>query len=138
MCSNSYLITRRELLLNIFQLITIHTISYDSELYIFSMAFPAHSGPWRLIQFRNHFSQTVGFLERVISFSQGSYLNVVFCVWWYPPLIRRVLVRMTGCVSSLVTHTLLFALTNKPHSALADLRTSAIHRCTRTRIFCLH
>jgi hypothetical protein len=39
------------------------------------MVFPAHSGPWLLIQFRNHFSQTVGFLGRVISPSQGRYLN---------------------------------------------------------------
>jgi hypothetical protein len=39
------------------------------------MALPAHSGPWSLIQFRNHFSQTVELLERVISPSQGLYLN---------------------------------------------------------------
>jgi hypothetical protein len=39
------------------------------------MALPAHSGPWPLIQFRNHFSQTVGFLGRVISPSQGRYLR---------------------------------------------------------------
>jgi hypothetical protein len=38
---------------------------------------PAHSGPWPLIQFRNHFSQTVGFLGRVISRSQGRYLNTI-------------------------------------------------------------
>jgi hypothetical protein len=36
---------------------------------------PANSGPWPLIQFRNHFSQTVGLLGRVISPSQGHYLN---------------------------------------------------------------
>jgi hypothetical protein len=36
---------------------------------------PAHSGPKPLIQFRNHFSQTVGLLGRVISLSQGRYLN---------------------------------------------------------------
>jgi hypothetical protein len=40
------------------------------------MAHPAHSGPWSLIQFRNHFSQTVGLLGRVISPSQGRYLNI--------------------------------------------------------------
>jgi hypothetical protein len=36
---------------------------------------PGHSGPWPLIQFRNHFSQTVGLLGRVISPSQGRYLT---------------------------------------------------------------
>jgi hypothetical protein len=41
----------------------------------FSMALPAHSGPWPLIQFRNHFSQMVELLGRVISPSQGLYLN---------------------------------------------------------------
>jgi hypothetical protein len=41
----------------------------------FSMALPAHSGPRPLIQFRNHFSQTVGLLGRVISPSQGRYQN---------------------------------------------------------------
>jgi hypothetical protein len=39
-----------------------------------SMALPAHSGPWPFIQFRNHFSQTVGLPGRVISPSQGRYL----------------------------------------------------------------
>jgi hypothetical protein len=39
------------------------------------MVLPAHSGSWPLIQFRNHFSQTVGLLGRVISSSQGLYLN---------------------------------------------------------------
>jgi hypothetical protein len=39
------------------------------------MALPAHSGPRPLIQFRNHISQTVGLLDRVISPSQGLYLN---------------------------------------------------------------
>jgi hypothetical protein len=39
------------------------------------MALPAHSGPRPLIQFRNHFSQTVGLLGRVISPSQGRYLH---------------------------------------------------------------
>jgi hypothetical protein len=39
------------------------------------MALPAHSGPWPLIQFRNHFSQIGGLLGRVISSSQGLYLN---------------------------------------------------------------
>jgi hypothetical protein len=39
------------------------------------MALPAHSGPWPLVQFRNHFSQMVGLLGRVISPSQARYLN---------------------------------------------------------------
>jgi hypothetical protein len=39
------------------------------------MALPTHSGPWPLLQFRNRFSQTVGLLGRVISLSQGLYLN---------------------------------------------------------------
>jgi hypothetical protein len=50
----------------------------DSEYlrcFFFSMALPAHSGPWPFIQFRNHFSQMVGLLGRVISSSQGRYLN---------------------------------------------------------------
>jgi hypothetical protein len=42
---------------------------------IFSMVLPAHSVPWPLTKFRNHFSQTVGLLGRVISPSQGPYLN---------------------------------------------------------------
>jgi hypothetical protein len=45
------------------------------NLSFFSMAFPAHSGPRPLIQFRNHFSQTAGLLGRVISPPQGRYLN---------------------------------------------------------------
>jgi hypothetical protein len=44
-------------------------------IFTFSMALWAHSGPWPLIQFLNHFSQRVGFLGRVISPSQGLYLN---------------------------------------------------------------
>jgi hypothetical protein len=44
-------------------------------IILFSMALPAHSGPWPLIQVRNNFSQTVGLLGRVISPSQGRYLN---------------------------------------------------------------
>jgi hypothetical protein len=41
----------------------------------FSLPLPGHSGPRPFIQFRNHFSQTVGHLGRVISPSQGRYLN---------------------------------------------------------------
>jgi hypothetical protein len=45
------------------------------RIIFFSMALPARSGPRPLIQFRNHFSQAVGLLGRVISPSQGRYLN---------------------------------------------------------------
>jgi hypothetical protein len=45
------------------------------QIFFFAMALPAHSGPCSFIQFRNHFSQTVGLLRRVISPSQGRYLN---------------------------------------------------------------
>jgi hypothetical protein len=41
----------------------------------FSMTLPAQSGPWPLTEFRNHFSQTAGFLGRLISSSQGRYLH---------------------------------------------------------------
>jgi hypothetical protein len=37
-----------------------------SEIFYFSMALPAHSVPRPRIQFRNHFSQTIGLLGRVI------------------------------------------------------------------------
>jgi hypothetical protein len=46
-----------------------------TEIIFFSMALPAHSGPRPIIHFRNHFSQTVGLLGRVISPSQGRYLH---------------------------------------------------------------
>jgi hypothetical protein len=36
---------------------------------IFKWFFLPQSGPWSLIQFHNHFSQTVGLLGRVISLS---------------------------------------------------------------------
>jgi hypothetical protein len=39
------------------------------------MVLPAHSGPRPLSQFRNHFSQMVGLLGRVISPSQDRYLH---------------------------------------------------------------
>jgi hypothetical protein len=45
------------------------------------MASPAHSVPRLLIQFRNHFSQTVGRLGRVISPSQGRYLCMYVCMY---------------------------------------------------------
>jgi hypothetical protein len=43
--------------------------------FVFTMALPAHSGRRPLIQFHNNFSQTVGPVGRVISPSQGPYLN---------------------------------------------------------------
>jgi hypothetical protein len=43
--------------------------------YIFFIGSLAHSERRPLIQFRNHFSQTVGLLGRVISPSQGCYIN---------------------------------------------------------------
>jgi hypothetical protein len=59
---------------------TVHTLDRSAtvigfHIVIFSMALPAHSGPWPLILFRNHFLKTVGLLGRVISPSQGLYLN---------------------------------------------------------------
>jgi hypothetical protein len=48
---------------------------YYYHCIFFSTALPAYSGPRTLIQFRNHFSQRVGHLERVISPSKGHYLN---------------------------------------------------------------
>jgi hypothetical protein len=50
------------------------TYLYNST-FIFLNVFPAHSVPRPLLQFRNHFSQTVGLLGRVISPSQGRCLN---------------------------------------------------------------
>jgi hypothetical protein len=52
-----------------------YTSRHYLNYFYFSMALPAHSGPRPLIQFRNHFSETVGLLGRVISPSQGLYLN---------------------------------------------------------------
>jgi hypothetical protein len=45
------------------------------EVFFFLIPLLAHSGPRPLIQFRNHFSQTVGFLGRVICPSQGRCLH---------------------------------------------------------------
>jgi hypothetical protein len=33
--------------------------SRSAVIFTFSMALPAHSGPWPLIQFRNYFSQAL-------------------------------------------------------------------------------
>jgi hypothetical protein len=46
--------------------------SFDA---IFFSGSSSSLGPWPLVQFRNHSSQTVGLPERVISSSQGRYLN---------------------------------------------------------------
>jgi hypothetical protein len=51
------------------------TCSARSVLLFFLMALPAHSGPWPLIPFRNHFPQMVWLFGRVISSSQGRYLH---------------------------------------------------------------
>jgi hypothetical protein len=40
---------------------------------------------------------------------------------WYTPLIRRVLVRMIGFISSWVTHLLLVTLRHGQYSAIADI-----------------
>jgi hypothetical protein len=40
---------------------------YVFQRFFFSLALLAHPGPRPLIQFRNHFSQTVGLLGRVIA-----------------------------------------------------------------------
>jgi hypothetical protein len=42
---------------------------------LFSMAFTAHSGHMPFIQFRNHFSRTVGLLGLEVRPSQGRYLQ---------------------------------------------------------------
>jgi hypothetical protein len=44
-------------------------------ILFFSIALPAPPGPRHLIQFRNPFSGTIGLLWRMISRSQGCYLN---------------------------------------------------------------
>jgi hypothetical protein len=44
-------------------------------------------------------------------------------VGWYTPLIRRVLVRMIGFISTLVTHSLLITFKYRQNNAIADLHT---------------
>jgi hypothetical protein len=46
----------------------------DVHIYC-SMDLPAYSGPRPFVQFRDYFSHKVGLLGRVISPSQGRYLN---------------------------------------------------------------
>jgi hypothetical protein len=48
---------------------------FHVTIRFFPIALLAHLVPRPLIQFRNHFSQTVGLIGRVISPSQGRYLN---------------------------------------------------------------
>jgi hypothetical protein len=57
------------------QLSWIFYVPSHSTLFFFSMALPAHSAPWPLIQFRNHVSHPVELLGRVISSSQGHNLT---------------------------------------------------------------
>jgi hypothetical protein len=47
----------------------------------------------------------------------------MLCVWWYTPLIRWVLVRMIGFISSWVTHSLLITRTHRQYSAITQLHT---------------
>jgi hypothetical protein len=50
-------------------------VKFYIDCFSFYLALPPHSGPRPLTQFRDHFSQTVGLLGRVISPSPGRYLN---------------------------------------------------------------
>jgi hypothetical protein len=52
-----------------------HVLYSVSRRIFLSMALLAHSGPSPHIQLRNHFSQTVGLLGRVISPPEGRYLH---------------------------------------------------------------
>jgi hypothetical protein len=101
------------------------------------MALPAHSGPWPLIQFRNHFSQTVGLLGRVISSSQGRYLHRTTqaqnkrtqtsmpCVGFEPtiPLSERAkkvhasdcAATVTGSIACIITNIGLDRITSRPN-----------------------
>jgi hypothetical protein len=71
MIVNTMSLTRRE--------VWLYQKRNKSELkateFSFSIALPAHSGHRPPMQFRNHFSHAVGHLGRVISPSQGRYLN---------------------------------------------------------------
>jgi hypothetical protein len=49
--------------------------SLISQHFFFQWCIPVDSGPRPLLQFPNHVSQTAGLLGRVISPSQGVYLN---------------------------------------------------------------
>jgi hypothetical protein len=53
----------------------LHWHYFPEDSFLFTMALPAHSGPRPLIQFRKQFSKMIGLLGRVISHSQGRYLN---------------------------------------------------------------
>jgi hypothetical protein len=67
----------RSYLKHFFLRLRIYTMkdSLFNIIFFFTMVLPAHSGSRPRIQFRNHFSQMVGLLGRVISQSQGRYLN---------------------------------------------------------------
>jgi hypothetical protein len=58
--------------LEIFKQFSVIPLKHEVHLN-FSMVLSAPSGPMPLIQFRNHFSQTVGFLGQVIRPSQDLY-----------------------------------------------------------------
>jgi hypothetical protein len=51
------------------------TVKFRSFIHS-SVALQPFVGPWPLLQFRNHFSQPVGLLGRVVNQSQGRYLHV--------------------------------------------------------------
>jgi hypothetical protein len=48
-------------------------------------------------------------------------MSILWRVGWYTPLIRRVLVRIIGFISSYVTHVLLVTRTHRQYSAFAHL-----------------
>jgi hypothetical protein len=70
--------------------------------FFFSMDLPAHSfpRPLPLIQYRNHFSQTVELLELVISPSQGRYLHTGQHKHW----INRIHTPNIHALSEIRTH----------------------------------
>jgi hypothetical protein len=69
--------------------------------------------------------------------SFSSHSNIVMCVGWYMWLIRWVLVRMIGFISTLVTHSLLITF-NTAIQHYCWFTPSTAHRCTRTRILSFH
>jgi hypothetical protein len=85
---------------------------------IFLMTLPAHSGPLPIIQFRNHFSQTVGLLGRVINPSQGLYLNT-----WQHKQNKRIHTPNIHALSGIRTHD-------------PSVRASEDSSCLRQRGYC--
>jgi hypothetical protein len=57
------------------------------------------------------------------------YMNKLWRVWWYKPLIRRVLVQMIGFINSWITHSLLITLYYSTHIVFTH-QTSGLHRAT--------